>query len=135
MKISQSYLNIEEEYPLSTMEITDRHTGKSHSHSIGFRRRINKLAPPESQSHRSYGKIANTSFIIPRSCQLNKNKQLKTAFNILQYQLKDREAIKTHTNNLKRNLERRIKSAKAQGNQELVAILAQESREITSLSC
>ena len=134
MKISQSYLNIEDEYPLSVMEITDRQTAKSYRKSFGCRK-INRLVPPETQSHRKYGKIGNTSFIVPRSCRLNQNKPAKTAFSILQYQLKDREAIQAHTDNLRRSLERRIKTAKAQGNQELVAMLDREFREITSLSC
>ena len=132
MKIAKSYLNIKDEYPSSIMEITDQQLVKRHhQHSIGCSA-SKTILPLESQSHRNYGRIGQSSFAIPKTCRIAKNKHSETAFSILQYQLNDREA-RIHINNLKSNLERRLQTAKAQGNQQLVNILDKESQEIGSL--
>ena len=132
MKISKSYFNIEDEYTSSMMEITDRDITKNkQKSSFNCRLSQNKL-PLESHSHQSYGKINHNSFTAPKSCHLGKDNYSEMAFSILQYQLKDRETRQTHINNLKLNLERRIRAAKSQGNSKLVAILTREFREITS---
>lgn len=132
MKISKSYFNIKDECPSSIMEITDQQLVKRHhQHSIGSSK-SKHILPLESQSHRNYGRIGKGSFAIPKTCRIAKNYHSETAFNILQYQLNDREA-RIHLNNLKNNLERRMKTAKAQGNQQLVNILAKESQDIRSL--
>ena len=133
MKISKSYLKIEDEYPSSMMEITDREITKNKQKSAFNSRFCRQVLPLESRSHRNHGKINHSSFTAPKVCKLGKDNYSEMAFSVLQYQLKDRKTRQTHINNLKRNLERRIQLAKSQGNHRLVALLTQEFREIASL--
>ena len=132
MKISKSYLKLNSEYPSSVMEITDRELSQGYRQYPASRSCRNSLLPLESQSHRNYGKINHNFLTVPKRCQIAGDRYSEQAFSVLQYQLQDREAKQTHINNLKLNLERRLKSAKAQGNERLVALLTQESFEITS---
>jgi hypothetical protein len=126
MKISKSYLNFNDEYPSSIIEISERSLNRIDCKCSS------RLLPLESQSHRHYGKINHSSFVAPKRCHINGEQYSEIAFSILQYQLKDEKARATHFNNLKCNLERRLQTAKAQGNNQLVALLTQESHQITS---
>lgn len=132
MKISKSYLNVNEEFPSSVMEINDQVLIKKPCKNSLNRDNCRSFLPLESQSHRYYGKINQSSFAAPKRCNINGGQYSEQVFSILQYQLNDEKAKATHFNNLKRNLERRIQSAKAKGNTELVALLTQEFRQIGS---
>jgi hypothetical protein len=126
MKISKSYFNFDDEYSSSSMEISERSLNKIDCQCSS------RLLPLESQSHRHYGKINHSSFVAPKRCHVSGEQYSELAFSILQYQLKDEQTKATHFNNLKHNLERRMQAAKAQGNEGLVALLTQESRQIAS---
>jgi hypothetical protein len=127
MKISKSYLNFNDEYPLSSIEVSERSLSKLDCQCSS------RLLPLESQSHRHYGKINYSSFVAPKRCHISGEQYSELAFSILQYQLKDEQTRATHFNNLKHNLERRMQAAKAQGNERLVALLTQESLQIAFL--
>lgn len=133
MKISRSYFDINDEYPSSVMEITERSSIKTYRQCSLNRNCASKLLSLESQSHRKYGKISHSSFTTPKRCHITGEQYSEQAFSILQYQLRDEKARATHFNNLKRNLERRIQTARAQGNEQLVALLTQESCQIAFL--
>lgn len=135
MKIAKSYINFDNEYPSSIMEITDKKLAKTSCKCSTRDGCAKNILPLESQSHRNYGKVNYGYFAIPKRCHIAGAEYSETAFSTLQYQLKDRQARQTHLNNLKRNLKRRIQTAKAQGNSYLVGLLTQESREIASLEC
>lgn len=91
-----------------------------------------RMRPLESKPQRVYGAIAPTNFSEPKLCPLQKNPSKQaTAVTILRYQL-DQKAKQAHLDNLKRNLERRLQSAKENGNSELVAILNREFKELAS---
>lgn len=131
MKISKSYLKIHDEYPSSIMEISDRQLSKIDCKSAFSRGCKNNLLPLESSSYRNYGKIKHDFSIVPKQCQITGEQYSEKAFSVLQYQLKQ-EIKQTHIEHLKRNLERRIQTAKAKGNDRLVDLLDRESREIFS---
>ena len=133
MKISKSYFNINDEYPSSIMEITDRQLSKTNCKSALSRGCKNSLLPLESPSHRNYGKLKHNFLTVPKQCQIAGEQYSEKAFSVLQYQLKDREVKQTHIAHLKSNLERRIQVAKARGDNRLVDLLTQESHEIVSL--
>lgn len=132
MKITKSYFTINDEYPSSVMEITDQALSKTNCKRVLSRGCKNNLLPLESPTYRNYGKIGQNFSTVPKQCQIAGEKYSERAFSVLQYQLK-REVKQTHIANLKRNLERRIRAAKERGNDRLVDLLTQESREITSL--
>ena len=133
MKLTKSYFNIHDEYPSSIMEITDRQLGKTNCKRSLSRGCKNSLLPLESPSHRNYGKIRHNFLTAPKQCQIAGEQYSEKVFSVLQYQLKQ-EVKQIHLDNLKRNLERRIQTAKAKGNHRLVDLLIQESRDIASLS-
>ncbi|VEP15789.1 conserved hypothetical protein [Hyella patelloides LEGE 07179] len=135
MKISKSYINFDNEYPSSIMEITDKQLTKTFCKCSISSGCAQNILPLESQLHRNYGKVNHGYSDIPKRCHIAGKTYSEKAFSILQYQLKDRQARQTHLSNLKRNLERRIQAAKAQRNSYLVDLLTQESREIASLEC
>lgn len=130
MKISKSYFKIHDEYPSSIIEISDRafKTDCKPAFSRGCK---NSLLPLESPSHRNYGKIKHNFLTVPKQCQIAGEQYSEKAFSVLQYQLKQ-EVRQTHIEHLKRNLERRIQTAKAKGNDRLVDLLDREFREIVS---
>jgi hypothetical protein len=132
MKLTKSYFNIDDEYPSSIMEITDRQLVKTDCQRSLSRGCKNSLLPLESPSHRNYGKIKHNFLTVPKQCQIAGEEYSERAFSVLQYQLKQ-EDKQIHLNNLKRNLERRIQAAKDRGNNPLVALLDKEFREIVSL--
>ena len=132
MKLTKSYFNIDDEYPSSIMEITDRQLAKNDCQRSLSRGCKNSLLPLESPSHRNYGKIKHNFLTVPKQCQIAGEQYSERAFSVLQYQLKQ-EDKQIHLNNLKRNLERRIQAAKDRGNNPLVALLDKEFREIISL--
>lgn len=132
MKLTKSYFNIHDEYPSSIMEITDRQLSKTDCKRSLSRGCKNSLSPLESPSHRNYGKIRHNFLTVPKQCQIAGEQYSEKVFSVLQYQLKDRKVKQTHIDHLKRNLEHRIQTAKAKGNDSLVDLLIQES-EIISL--
>ena len=132
MKISRSYLKQNDEYSSSNLEITEQTVFEIKKNYITHRCN-KKLLPLETSSHRHYGRVRNDNFTIPKKCQIAGEKYSEMAFSVLQYQLKDRQIRKTHFNNLKQNLERRIQIAKAEGNSHLVNLLNREFYEIASL--
>lgn len=131
MKISKSYFKIHDEYPSSIMEITDRSFCKIDCKPAFSRGCKSSLLPLESPSHRNYGKIKHDFLTAPKQYQIAGEKYSEKVFSVLQYQLKQ-EVKQTHIDHLKRNLERRIQTAKAQGNDRLVDLLDRELREIVS---
>lgn len=131
MKISQSYFNINDEHPSSIMEISDRQVSKTYCKRSLSRGCKNSLLPLESPSHRNYGKIKHNFLTAPKQCQIAGEQYSEKLFSVLQYQLKQ-EVKQTHIEHLKCNLERRIQTAKAKGNDRLVDLLDREFREIVS---
>ena len=133
MKISRSYIRQDDEYSSSNMEITEQTVFNIKNTNYITHRCSRKLFPLETSSHRCYGKIRKDNFTMPRKCQIAGEEYSEMAFSVLQYQLKDRQIRKTHFNNLRQNLERRIQIAKAKGNRHLVALLDREFGELNSL--
>ena len=111
-----------------TLEITEfQITDSSNSQKNKYPSFINQKV---SRNHRNYGAIFQSNLSTPKTCSISKSNSPEAALNILQYQLKDTTAKKAHLENMKLNLERRLQSAKAQGNNYLVNLLQKESREI-----
>jgi hypothetical protein len=112
------------QYPVEIMatEITDL----SSRHQLP--RHICQL---ESKSHRGQSFINQFNYQ-PRICEIEP-KPVKTnnlAWDILRYQLSDRQAKQKHLENVRSNLERRLQVAKAQGNSQLVKILRDEFKQL-----
>lgn len=83
-----------------------------------------------SRNHRNYGAIFHSNLSTPKTCSISNLNSTENAFSILKYQLRDETAKKAHLENIKLNLERRLASAKAQGNNHLVNLLQKESKEL-----
>ena len=86
----------------------------------------------ETKSHRGgLGNLDKRNHV-PKECRLDADRQQETnlALDILKYQLSDRAAKQKHLENVRANLERRLKVAKAQGNRQLVHILQDEYRQL-----
>ena len=112
----------------ANLEISEAQILNSHkSTRITYPRHINQRV---SFNHRSYGAIFHSNMAIPKTCSISNLNSTKNALGILQYQLQDETAKKAHLENLKLNLERRLKTAKAEGNSYLINLLQQESQEL-----
>ncbi|WP_019509184.1 hypothetical protein [Pleurocapsa sp. PCC 7319] len=84
----------------------------------------------ETKSHRN---SINQFSYAPKVCQMNTYTTQTTTnlpLNILKYQLSDRQAKQKHLENIRRNLNRRLQVAIAQGNLPLVNILQKESQQL-----
>ena len=97
-----------------------------------MQRKSQKKFPLESKFHRGSCKLEHGYFASSRTCRLQEVKEPDSALKMLTYQLKDRRAKETHLNNLKNSLNRRIKAARLQRNEQLVTVLNKELQEITS---
>ena len=90
------------------------------------------IAQWETKSHRNRNGVHQLGYA-PKVCQINTDQMqatTKLAWNILRYQLSDRQAQQKHLNNVRRNLERRLQVAKAKGNNQLVNILQEEFKQL-----
>ena len=63
------------------------------------------------------------------ACPLSQS-PTNAAWDILKYQLSDRHLEQKHLANLRSNLERRLSVARVQGNEKLIQILQEESRQL-----
>lgn len=100
------------------------------SPKYSLRRKVKKQLPLKSKFHRGRCKLEHSYFASSRTCKLEKGQQLDSALRILTYQLRDQKAKETHLNNLKISLNRRLKVARLQQNDELVTTLHRELQEI-----
>ena len=100
------------------------------SQKYSLKRKLKSQLPLESKFHRGSSKLEHGYFAAARTCRLDKVQQPDSAFRILTYQLRDQKAKETHLNNLKISLNRRIKVARLQQNDELVTSLKKELHEI-----
>ena len=64
------------------------------------------------------------------ACPLSQESPTNVAWDILKYQLSDRPSRQKHLANLQSNLEHRLSVARVQGNEKLVQILQEESRQL-----
>ena len=116
-----------EEQPV-TLEITENQIfGSSQAKRIKYPRHINQRV---SRNHRNYGAIFNRNFTIPKTCSISNPNSAENTLSILQYQVQDEAAKKTHLENIKLNLERRLQAAKVEGNKDLINLLQKESGEL-----
>jgi hypothetical protein len=115
------------QYPIEIIatEVTDWHS----KHKLP--RHIYQL---ESKPHRGQSQIGQINHK-PRICKLEPNPTSTghLAWDILRYQLSDRQAKQKHLENVRSNLERRLQVAKAQGNNQLVKILRDEFRQLETI--
>lgn len=115
------------QYPVEIIatEVTDWHS----KHKLP--RHICQL---ESKPHRGQSQIGQMNHK-PRICKLEPNPTSTghLAWDILRYQLSDRQAKQKHLENVRSNLERRLQVAQAQGNNQLVKILRDEFRQLETI--
>ena len=78
---------------------------------------------------RSYNR-SNSSKRQILACPLSQESPTNVAWDILKYQLSDRPSQQKHLANLQSNLEHRLSVARVQGNERLVQILQEESRQL-----
>ncbi|MGL5079663.1 MAG: hypothetical protein ACRDBG_28025 [Waterburya sp.] len=85
----------------------------------------------ETKTHRGQSQMGQMNHK-PRICKIEPNPTTTghLAWDILRYQLSDRQAKQKHIENVRSNLERRLQVAKAQGNNQLVKILRDEFRQL-----
>ncbi|WP_319422036.1 hypothetical protein [Pleurocapsa sp. FMAR1] len=90
----------------------------------------------ESQSHRRQSNIEQINYV-SRTCLVKPSQaeEVSFAYDILKYQLSDRQAQKKHLENLRCNLQHRLRVAKNQGNNQLVSILQEEFRQLETSVC
>ena len=115
---------------ITEQEITNKYQGKNfpfdyprHISSNGF------------QSYRNNRLITHKNRCLPKTCQLPQsqsevNSNTHIALDILKYQLNDQKAKKTHLDNVRRSLEKRLQAAKVSGNYHLVALLEKEFQQL-----
>ncbi len=117
----------------SSLEITEAEIttyGRSQNLNHSYPRHISQW---ETKSHRNINSVVSQGGYTPKVCQISTYQTQTTtnlALNILKYQLSDRQAKQKHLENIRRNLERRLQVAKAQGNNQLVNILQEEFRQL-----
>lgn len=129
MKISCCSFN--NKYSPPTMEITEREITSHKRQQTWKPNHPRHMSVRESQFHRSPGSIFHDGLAKPRTCHISCNKS--EAFNILKYQLKDQHAKKAHLENMRQNLNRRLRKAQARGDQQLINLLNQESKQLESV--
>ncbi len=126
--MNNSYKVMSNQLKVSNLEISEAQImGGSKFNRIKYPCHINQRV---SQNHRDYGAIFRSNFSNPKTCSISHEKSEANALHILGYQLQDETAKKAHLENLKRDLERRLKTAKAEGNSYLINLLQQESQEL-----
>lgn len=126
MEYCQHQFNFQENP--ETLEITDFQI--SSLRSLTKNKYPHPISHRVSRNHRSYGAIFQSNRYVPKTCSISKSNSTENAVDILKYQLHDETAKKVHLENIRLNLERRLESAKAQGNNYLVNLLQKESREL-----
>ena len=91
----------------------------------------------ESQSHRGQSSTIEQINYVPRAFLVKPSQAEKASFalDILKYQLSDRHTQQKHLENLRCNLQHRLRVAKNQGNNQLVAILQEEFRQLETSVC
>lgn len=126
--MKNSYKVMSDQLKVSNLEISEAQIiGGSKFDRIKYPRHLNQRLSP---NHRHYGAIFRSNFSSPKTCSISHEKSGANALHILRYQLQDETAKKAHLENLKLNLERRLKTAKAEGNSYLINLLQQESKEL-----
>ena len=108
---------------ITEFQITNLDTSPKDKYPYSMNHRV-------SRNHRNYGAIFHSNLSTPKTCSISNLNSTENAFSILKYQLQDETAKKAHIENMKLNLERRLASAKAQGNNYLVNLLQKESKEL-----
>ena len=78
----------------------------------------------------SYNRSYSTKVQTLSACPLSHDSPTNAAWDILKYQLSDRPARQKHLANLRSNLEHRLSVARVQGNERLIQILQEESRQL-----
>jgi hypothetical protein len=87
----------------------------------------------ESQFHRGFKNYHLEKRIQPKVCQINsfvEQQEINLAVDILKYQMSDRLTQQNHFNNVRRNLEKRLQSAKASNNKTLIDLLEKEFQQL-----
>ncbi len=128
MSLIRPHITQQTNYFGSSLEGTEVSLGKPNSLNSEIKR-----SPLESLIHHHAAEISQVTSQQPRVCQIEEQSSLENGINILQYQFKDCQTKATHLNNLKQNLKRRLKSAKVQGNRQLVASLNEEFKELMTI--
>lgn len=92
------------------------------------------ISAPSSQSRQEKSRWDTLRHTTPKVCQIDTEESKKTnlALDILKYQLKDSTSQVKHLENIRTNLERRLKVAKSQGNKRLVGILQDEYKQLSA---
>lgn len=111
-------------------EISNAYRGEFEKYS--YPRHVSRY---QTKSHRHYGKIVYNTPSLPKTCQLSSSEvqsqeTVDTAWGILHSQLNNEQTQKIHLDNLRRNLERRLQAAKANGNDYLIDLLEAESKHL-----
>jgi molecular chaperone GrpE (heat shock protein) len=89
----------------------------------------------ESQSHRGFKNHHLEERTQPKVCQINsfiEQQEISLAVDILKYQMSDQLTQQNHFNNVRRNLEKRLQSAKANNNETLIDLLEKEFQQLES---
>ena len=76
------------------------------------------------------GSYNRSNWMKVQRLSLSHDSPTDAAWNILKYQLSDRSCQQKHLANLRNNLEHRLSVARVQGNEKLVQILQEESRQL-----
>ena len=126
MKISCCSLN--HQYSPPTIELTESEITSHRRRQTWEMTYPRHLHSRKSQFHRSPGAIFHDRLAKPKTCHISCNNS--EVFNILKYQLKDRQVKKAHLDNVRRNLDHRLQKAKAKGDQKLIDLLNQESQQL-----
>ncbi|ELS01624.1 hypothetical protein Xen7305DRAFT_00013290 [Xenococcus sp. PCC 7305] len=129
MKIS--YCSSNHQYSPPTIEITEQAITSHNGQQTWKPNYPRHLGSRESQLHRSPGSIFHDGLAKPKTCHISCNNS--EAFNILKYQLKDQKIQKAHLENVRQNLNRRLQKARARGDEKLITLLNQESRQLESV--
>lgn len=126
---------------LNLSSYSDQERNQYHSEKIGLEipnLQVNLKLPRHisglsSKKHRKLGKQEQNSQI-PKVCSINLDKDtaeaINLAVNILKYQLNDRASKQKHVENVRRNLQLRLRVAQDSEDQELVSILQEEFRQL-----
>jgi hypothetical protein len=129
---SQCY-SVQHQYEPSNLEVTEISITSQQSQINSSQIRPRHINALESQSHRGLKNYGIKTRTLPKLCQidlsLNRNTTNRVV-DILKYQLNDRFAKQNHLNSVRRNLEKRIKTAKAINDKTLIDLLEAEFEQL-----
>jgi hypothetical protein len=129
---SQCY-SVQHQYEPSNLEVTEIAITSQESQINSSQIRPRHTNALESQSHRGFKNYGIKTRTLPKLCQIDLSLHqttTNTAIDILKYQLNDRFAKQNHLNSVRRNLEKRIKTAKAINDKTLIDLLEAEFEQL-----